>query len=46
MLVLEGLQVLAADLRLLLELREVELLAQTRLTQAVSDLEHGRRTRF
>ena len=41
LLVLERLQVLAADLRLLLQLRELELLAQARFAKAVSDLEHG-----
>ena len=40
-LVLERAQVLGADLRLVLELGEVELLAQARLAQAVADLEHA-----
>src|SRR5581483_2229026 len=42
-LVLERPEVLRADLRALLELREVELLAHARLAQAVTDLEHGER---
>ena len=40
-LVLECLQVLAADLGLLLELGEIEPLAQAGFSQAIADLEHG-----
>ena len=40
-LVLERAEVLRADLRRVLELREVEALAQARLPEAVSDLEHA-----
>jgi hypothetical protein len=43
MLVFEGAQILASNLRSLLELGKVEALAQTRLTEAISDLEHGGR---
>ena len=43
LLVLERLQVLRANLRLLLELKEVEVLAHARLAQAGADLEHERR---
>ena len=41
LLVLERAQVLGADLRRLLDLGEVEALAQARLAEAVADLEHG-----
>ncbi len=41
LLLLERAQVLAADLRGLLDLRKVECLAQTRLTEAVTNLEQG-----
>ena len=41
LLLLERAQVLAADLRGLLDLRKVECLAQSRLTEAVTDLEQG-----
>jgi hypothetical protein len=40
-LVLQRTQVLRADLRRVLELREVELLAQARLAEALADLEHA-----
>jgi hypothetical protein len=40
-LVLERTEVLGADLRPLLQLGEVELLAQADLAEAVTDLEHG-----
>ena len=40
-LVLDRLQVLAADLGAALDLREVEALAEARLAQAGADLEHG-----
>ena len=43
LLLLERAQVLATDLRRLLELRELEPLAQARFTQAVADLEHAQR---
>ncbi len=42
LLVLEGVQVLAADLRGLLDRGKVEPLTHTRLAQAVADLEHRR----
>ena len=42
-LVLEGTEVLRADLRALLELREVEVLTEARLAQAGADVEHERR---
>ena len=41
LLLLERLQVLAADFRLLLELEKIELLAQACLAETVADLEHG-----
>ena len=43
LLVLERTQVLAPDLGRILDLGELEALAQPRLTQAVPDLEHGPR---
>ena len=42
LLLFEGAQVLATNLRRLLDLREVEPLPQTSLAEAVADLEHGR----
>ncbi len=42
LLVLERPQVLAADLRVQLRLGEVDATTETRLAQAVADLEHGR----
>ena len=41
LLLFEGAQVLATNLRRLLDLREVEPLPQSSLAEAVSDLEHG-----
>src|SRR6185436_10008844 len=41
LLLLEGAQVLATNLRRLLDLRKVEALPQTSLAEAVADLEHG-----
>ena len=43
LLVLEGSQVLAANLGRLLHLDEFEALAQARLAKTVTDLEHGGR---
>ena len=44
LLLLEGAQVLAADLRPPLDFAEVQLLAQARLAKAVADLEHSARS--
>ena len=40
-LLFQGAEVLASNLRSLFDLGKVEALAQTRLTEAVTDLEHG-----
>jgi hypothetical protein len=41
LLLFQGAQVLASNLRSLFDLGKVEALAQTRLAEAVTDLEHG-----